>query len=91
MRDRRNALLGALVWWFARRWLRKRAATAAGRLPGVAAGRPRRLGRVFGALALVGALAGGFVFWRRLGREPEPEVGSSPEAAPEPPASPAAA
>lgn len=89
MRDRRNALLGALVWWFARRWVRKRAARAAGHLPGVAAGRPGRLKGVVGAFALVGALAGAFVLWRRLGGAPEPDAVSFPEAQPEPPASPA--
>ena len=91
MRDRRNALLGALVWWFARRWLRKRAATAVGRLPGVATGGGGRLRAVFGAMALVGALAGAFVLWRKLAGAPEPELASGPAAEPEAPASPAAA
>ncbi len=89
MRDRRNALLGALVWWFARRWLRKRAATAVGHLPGVTAARPGRLKGVLGAFALVGALAGAFVLWRKLGGAPEPDLAAAPEAQPEPPASPA--
>lgn len=88
MRDRRNALLGALVWWFGRRWLRKRAATAVGRLPGVAAGRPGRLKGVFGAFALVAALAGALVLWRKLGGAPEPDLTPAPEAQPEPLASP---
>ena len=89
MRDRRNALLGALVWWFARRWLRKRAATAVGHLPGVTAARPGRLKGVLGAFALVGALAGAFVLWRKLGGAPEPDLAAAPEAPHEPPASPA--
>ena len=73
MRDRKSALLGAVAWWFARRWLKRRAALA---VAGVAAGASARRGRikaVLGALALVGALAGAFVVWRRLAGAPEDE------------------
>ena len=66
MRDRKTALLWAVAWCFARLWLRRRAALA---VAGVAAGASARRGRltaVLAAVALVGALAGAFVVWRRL-------------------------
>jgi disulfide bond formation protein DsbB len=69
MRDRKTALLWAVAWFFGRRWLRRRAALA---VAGVAAGASARRGRiraVLGAVALVGALAGAFVVWRRLAGE----------------------
>ena len=81
MRDRKSALLGAVAWWFARRWLKRRAALA---VAGVAAGASSRRGRinaVHGALALVGALAGAFVVWRRLAGAPEDEWVSSDDSA----------
>ena len=81
MRDRKSALLGAVAWWFARRWLKRRAALA---VAGVAAGASARRGRikaVLGALALVGVLAGAFVVWRRLAGAPEDEWVSSDDSA----------
>ncbi len=66
MRDRRSALMWTVAWWVARRYLRRRAAmTVAGIVAG-ATPRRSRLWGVLGAIGLVGALAGGFVVWRRL-------------------------
>jgi hypothetical protein len=65
MRDRRNALLWAVAWWFGRRWLRRRTARAVAGIRGGA--EPRgRIRSVVGGLLLVGALAAAFVVWRRL-------------------------
>jgi|RhiMethySRZTD1v2_1073278.scaffolds.fasta_scaffold11501_3 hypothetical protein len=74
MSDRRNALYWAIGWWFARRWMRRRAkATVAGIAAGASA-RRNRIGAVLGAVALVGVIAGSFVVWRRLAARPqEPE------------------
>jgi hypothetical protein len=89
MRDRKSALMWAVAWWFGRRWLKRRAALA---VTGVASGAAARRGKfraVAGALLLVGALATGFVVWRRLagGGEPEwvtPEpVGAPPATVPD--------
>ena len=82
MRDRKTALLWAVAWFFGRRWLRRRAALA---VAGVAAGASARRGRVkavVGALALVGALAGAFVVWRRLAGAPQDEWVSADGSAP---------
>lgn len=65
MRNQRNALVWALVSWFARRWLRQRAAKVTG-LAGRASGGRGRLTSVLGAIALVGVVAGAFVAWRKL-------------------------
>jgi disulfide bond formation protein DsbB len=90
MGDRRNALYWAIGWWFARRWMRRRAAAA---MAGVAAGasaRRNRIGAVLGALALVGVIAGAFVVWRKLAAQPkEPEPWPSSDGAPSTPVPPA--
>jgi hypothetical protein len=64
MRNQRNALVWALVSWFARRWLRQRTAKVTG-LAGRASGHGR-VTTVLGAVALVGVVAGAFVAWRKL-------------------------
>ena len=83
MSDRRNALYWAIGWWFARRYMRRRAAAA---FAGVAAGasaRRNRIGAVLGALALVGVIAGAFVLWRKLATRPgESELSPSTDGAP---------
>lgn len=82
MRDRKTALLWAVAWFFGRRWLRRRAALA---VAGVAAGASARRGRittVLAALALVGALAGAFVVWRKLAGASQDEWVSSDGSAP---------
>jgi hypothetical protein len=85
MRDRKSALLWAVAWYFGRRWLKRRAAVAVAGVATGAAARRGKLRAVLGAFALVGALAAGFVVWRRLAGGGEPEwVG--PEAVPPPPA-----
>jgi hypothetical protein len=65
MADRRTALLGAFAWWFARRWMKRRAALA---VAGIATGAAQRgrLRAVGGALAVVAALAAAFLVWRKL-------------------------
>jgi hypothetical protein len=65
MRNQRNALVYALVSWFARRWLRQRTAKVTG-LAGRASGGHGRVTSVLGAVALVGIVAGAFVAWRKL-------------------------
>ena len=82
MRDRKTALLWAVAWYFARMWLRRRAALA---VAGVAAGASARRGRltaVVAAVALVGALAGAFVVRRRLAGATQGEWVSSDGSAP---------
>ena len=82
MRDRKTALLWAVAWFFGRRWLRRRAALA---VAGVAAGASARRGRtraVLASLALVGALAGAFLVWRRLAGGSQDEWVSSDGSAP---------
>lgn len=70
VREQRNAVVWAIVWWFARRWLRRRAATIAGRATSTGRG---RVVAVVTALGLVAVLAGGLVAWRKLvAREEEP-------------------
>ena len=66
MGDRRTAMMWAVAWWFARRWLRRRATMAVAGIAGGATARRGRLRAVLAALALVGVLAGAFVVWRRL-------------------------
>ncbi len=64
--EKKSALFWAIGWWFVRRWLRRRASHA---LAGVAAGAASRrdgFRTVARALALVAALAGAFLLWRRL-------------------------
>ncbi|HEX3291618.1 MAG TPA: hypothetical protein VHR46_09520 [Gaiella sp.] len=85
MRDRKTALMWAVAWWFGRRWLRRRAALAVAGVASGAAARRGKLRAVAGALLLVGALATGFVVWRRLAGGGEPEwVTPEPVAAPPP-------
>jgi hypothetical protein len=90
MSDRKDALYWAIGWWFARRWMRRRAAAA---MAGVAAGasaRRNRIGAVLGALALVGVIAGALVVWRKLAAQPkEPEPLHSSDGAPPSPVPPA--
>jgi disulfide bond formation protein DsbB len=76
----------AIAWWFARRYLRRRAATTVAGLT-AGAGATARSGRVraiAGAVALVAIAAGAFVAWRRLMGQPAPPeaVASSDGAAP---------
>jgi len=73
MADRRSALMWAIAWWFARRWMRRRAAMAvAGLAAGAGATAKRgRVRAVFGAVALVGVLAAAVVVWRRLAGQPQ--------------------
>ena len=73
MRDRKSALLWAVAWYFGRRWLKRRAAIAVAGVASGAAARRGKLRAVVGAIALVGALAAGFVVWRRLAGGGEPE------------------
>ena len=86
MRDRRSTLLWALAWWFARRWVRRRAELAVAGVATGAAARRGKLGAVAAALAVVGALAAAFVVWRRLFARADEEVPAAP-----PPSSPPAA
>ena len=88
VKEQRNAIVWAIVWWFVRRWLRRRAATVAGRAG--ATGRGRVLA-VLTALGLVAVLAGALVAWRKLvAREEKPSetwaseagVAVSPDAEP---------
>ena len=75
MRQRRNALIGALVWWFGTRYAKKRAARALSAVPGVGGSSGTatrgRLAGVGGALALAGAAVAGLVAWRKLRRPGE--------------------
>ncbi len=73
MNDRTRALMWALAWWVARRYIRRRAATAvAGFAAGAGATASRgRVRAVFAAITLVGALAAAFVVWRRLVAQPQ--------------------
>jgi hypothetical protein len=66
MADKRTALFWTIAWWFARRYLRRRAALAVAGVSTAAAARRNRLLGVVGALAIVGALVGAFVAWRAL-------------------------
>lgn len=74
MRRRRNAILGGVAWWFASRWVRKRAARTVAAVPGVGDTGGKRRGPVRaigGALTLVGVLAAGFLLWRKLLGKPK--------------------
>ena len=83
MRDRRTAIFWAVAWWFARRWMRRRAALAVANVSGGVASRRRPIAAVAGALGLVAVLATAFVVWRRL------SGGSAEEALPPPQPTPA--
>jgi hypothetical protein len=80
-RDRRDALMWAIAWWFARRYPRRRASTTVASLT-AGAGTTARSGRVravAGAVALVAIVAGAFLLWRRFTGQPalpEPDVSS---------------
>jgi len=95
-------MLWAIGWWIVRREVRRRASNAAASVAtGATAGRGR-LRAVFGALLLVGVVAGGLVTWRRLAAgsdefEPLPSAPPAPagpsadaSAAPPAPAGPSA-
>jgi len=87
MRQRRNALIGALVWFLGTRYAKKRATRALSAVPGVggsssSVGRGR-LGVVGGALALVGVLVGARFAWRKLRGPGEPNYPSAARARPE--------
>ncbi len=78
MRDRKTALMWAVAWWFARRYMRRRAALAVANVSGGVASRRRPIAAVAGALGLVAVLATAFVVWRKL------SGGSAEEALPPP-------
>ena len=80
MRDRKTAIMWAVAWWFARRYMRRRAALAVANVSGGVASRRRPIAAVAGALGLVAVLATAFVVWRKL------SGGSAEEALPPPPA-----
>jgi hypothetical protein len=78
----------AIAWWFARRYLRRRASTTVASLA-AGAGTTARSGRVravAGGVAFVALVAGAFLVWRRFTGQPalpEPDVspdGSTPTA-----------
>lgn len=91
MRRRRNAIIGALVWWFGTRYAKKRATRALSAVPGIggsdATGGRRKLG-LAGVLALVGVAVGALVAWRKLRGSGEPD--DLPAAPPPPTEKPAA-
>jgi hypothetical protein len=66
MADRKTALMWTIAWWFARRYVRRRAADAVTGVATAAAARRGRLLSAFGALALVGLLVAAFLAWRKL-------------------------
>ena len=66
MADRKTALMWTIAWWFARRYVRRRAADAVTGVATAAAARRGRLLSAFGALALVGLLVAAFIAWRKL-------------------------
>jgi uncharacterized iron-regulated membrane protein len=92
----------AIAWWFARRWMRRRASHAIEGVTGGVAARRGRIGAVLGSVALVGVLAAGFVVWRKKSGkaddadypspararppEPTPFPAQPPRDAPPPPA-----
>ncbi len=71
MRDRKNALIWALGWWFLRRAIRRRAQSAA------RGGGIRKLGL---ALMLSALGAGAFVAWRKFGSAGGESGGGAPRA-----------
>ena len=86
MRDRKTALMWAVAWWFARRYLRRRAALAVANVSGGVASRRRPIAAVAGALGLVAVLATAFVVWRKLsGGSAEEALPPAPPTAPAPP------
>jgi hypothetical protein len=78
MNDRKTALMWAIGWWFTRRYLRRRAARAVADMTTRASERRGSLRAVAAALVLVGALAGAFIFWRRLAGGPGDEGWEGP-------------
>ena len=92
MRRRRNAIIGALVWWFGTRYAKKRATRALSAVPGLGgsdATASRRRLRVGGILALVGVAVGALLAWRKLRGSGEPA--DLPAATPQQTEKPAAA
>ncbi len=71
MRDKRNALVWALGWWFLRRKVKRRVASVR------SGASDRRRGGLLGLLVVAGIAAGAFVAWRRLSGE-DAESGSAP-------------
>ena len=88
MRDRKTALMWAGAWWFARRYMRRRAALAVANVSGGVASRRRPIAAVAGALGLVAVLATAFVVWRKLSGGSAEEALQSPPPAPTRPAPP---
>jgi hypothetical protein len=82
MADRRSALFWAVAWWFARRWLRRRAAVTVAGITAGAAARRGRMRAVVGAILLVGVLAGAFVVWRKLAGGEKEQLASPDASAP---------
>jgi hypothetical protein len=72
LNDRKTALMWAAGWWFTRRYIRRRAARAISGV-GARASAPGRFRIVVAALALVGAVAGAFIVWRRFGGASRPD------------------
>ena len=85
MRDRKTALMWAVAWWFARRYMRRRATLAMANVSGGVAARRRPIAAVAGALGLVAVLATAFVVWRKLSGGSGEETLSAPPPAPAPP------
>jgi hypothetical protein len=73
MSDRSRALMWALAWWVARRYIRRRASMAVAGFAAGATAQRTRLRGVLAAVALVGVLAAAFVAWRRLAGPSEDE------------------
>ena len=91
MRDRKTALMWAIGWWFARRWMRRRASHAVANVSEGVAARRRPLAALAGALGLVALLATAFIVWRKLSGGSREDVLPPPTDAkpPAPPAQPA--
>jgi hypothetical protein len=66
MADRKTALMWTVAWWFARRYVRRRAADAVAGVATAAAARRGRLLTGFGVFALVALLVAAFLAWRKL-------------------------
>lgn len=88
MSSRRNALVVTVGWWLLRRKLRKRAGAAVAGLlagEGISLAAPRRRHRLRNLVLLAGAVAAGYVVWRRLRGGPDDDPGAwEPEPAPTP-------
>jgi hypothetical protein len=82
MANRKTALMWTIAWWFARRYVRRRAADAVTGVAAAAAARRGRLLSAFGALALVGLLVAAFVAWRKLFAQADAESALAEAATP---------